>query len=159
MSCPCTRALVFAGRLDRRVAFLPALEDADSRWPRYDVIFTAETPQRGRHGRARVVCCAEPGYTRLGAGVVVLYGKNTKALGAAFREAGNGQTVIVLLYDGTRTSGGALAKIEAACEADGRSLSVHRFAEVCGLYIDPRVSADPVILARHGDDGIEVVRE
>ncbi len=78
-------------------------------------VITSTKYDRRRFGRAYVVCaCEAPGIGYVGAGVVVVWGRNGKAMTAAIAEAEiTVPTVIVALYPGTKAKGGEIAKIPA----------------------------------------------
>lgn len=139
--CPCANLLILPYR-DRVVAFVPEVGDELSFEVAPHVIFSRSRPPRARHGRSRVVCACEPGWTRIGGSTAVLYGLDDAALLTAFAAVPD-PIVIVALYSES-TPGVSVAQIVQACAASGRTCHVTSFDHVV-LRSDP--SATPPVQA------------
>jgi hypothetical protein len=140
MGCPCTNHVgIDKLKRDRVVGFARGVTLADaSLWAGHDVVFSIVAPEIERLYRAHVVCACEPGWTRIGGSTAVIYGRNDAQLAESFAAVPD-PVVLVALYDGEPTEGGAVAAIRAA--AGGRSIEV---VTIPGSYHvnalrDPRV--------------------
>lgn len=121
----------------RWLVFTDTLTDGDTRWATSDVVITRNCYPRRRFGHAQVCCaCDAYGHQRLGAGAVVVWGKNTTKLFEAFK-ATLDPTVFVALVAGTTTSGKAVAKIQKACAEADRLCFVVEFSSKRSCHVDP----------------------
>lgn len=133
--CPCTHFLTFPKRT-RRIGFVDTLARAGSTWGKLDAIVCSESPERTRHYRARVLCGCEPGWTRVGAGTALLYGRNGLQLEGFLAECPD-PIVVIALYEGTRSTGGTAGRLVRELIAVDREALIVRFHERPIVDIDP----------------------
>ncbi len=136
MDCPCTTDLRsrFLFVRTRTVGFTDSLDETAGTWRDHHVVFSMQPPADPRNGQGRFVCACEPGYTRIGLGVGVIYGRNGTRLEAQLGHV-PGPVVLALIYPGSRTTGGAIGRIRKALEEQGRHLRVHSFDERLTLHM------------------------
>lgn len=134
-TCKPIRPVHVRGR--RIIGFAPDLHGQGHLINDIHYAVTVAPYERRKHGRANVVCaCDGPGYGYLGAGVTVVWGKNTKSLLTMVEEGAEKigtKVVIVALYPGTKDTGGSVAKIPGLLESS--NVVYTRFIDECVLEV------------------------